>query len=791
MSRWRIYRQRVVNALRDVKHSRVVLLLADAGFGKSIALQQFLQNDDEPYLYFRVPPETTTLFGFLRGLTESLEPFIPGAHLSLTMAYERAMQSETPFVELANWFGEYLRDATLRIAIDDLRNATSESVADFLLRATARTPSGVKWTIAARPSRFSATPWLARGDVDLPIDESVLRFMPAELEELARHSRLSLSRDRLDEIFRVTGGWPAADALALVRPEILAVRDHELSREQLYEKLAQAVFEYHDVATRELLLQTAIYSRIHTDVLRADGSEKRFYTLLETDGIYIDDLGAGTYRYDSLLRGHLLRKLQALPDLEISAYARAAAASERTGRWEDALGFHRKVNAADAIQRILTERGFALLDTGALEIVESSIQAVAEAGLDGDPHILALRAVLDSERARFDAAEAWFTLAIDQIADEGFRLHVVNRYALDLLRRGRVDCIELLERSVETAAQTRHELYPLLCGTLATAYVLVDRFDDARKLIAQAIPLLRPPLPDASRARGFHQAAYVALRCRDIYNAERYALKALEIAVGNNLYYTATRAASILYEIAYLWEVNSTQALAYIEKVASFALRSGEALAREWALIGAYYIQAERGNAEMMSEIERSFDVADVLQMRDETTTALLPGRALRATWSGDFQAAYRLLVQSAEEQATPDRRALRSAEVALYAAAAGLREPASEALRSARQDLPAAGDNKLAIQALAYALIAASLLGEREIRSALRSDDRLEGLPPPLAALLRAADVLDDCVRGRSNHHKLLEALGELHAFELAGIARMVEALPGIPTLSRRVAKL
>ncbi|MGH7327793.1 MAG: hypothetical protein ACREJX_05535, partial [Polyangiaceae bacterium] len=359
MSRWRIYRERIVDVLRGAKKSRVLLLLAEGGFGKSIALQQFLQNDGEPYAYYRVQPETTTLFGFLRGLTESLEPFIPGAHLSLTMAHERAMQSQTPFVELANWFGEHLRDATLRIAIDDLRNASSDAVIDFLLRATARTPPAVKWTIAARPSRISAITWRARGDVDVPIDESVLAFTKAELEHLARHCRVSISGSRLEQIFGATEGWPSAAALALVRPDAVAAGDRKVPRDELYATLAQAAFGRHDVATRELLLQTAVYSSMHEDVLRADGIVARFTELFETDGIYIDELGGGRYRYDSLMRAYLLRQLEAAPDLQASAYVRAAAACERMGRWEDALAFHRKANASDASARILAERGFA------------------------------------------------------------------------------------------------------------------------------------------------------------------------------------------------------------------------------------------------------------------------------------------------------------------------------------------------------------------------------------------------------------------------------------------------
>src|SRR5579872_6369536 len=104
MNRWRIYRERVVERIRSSKTNRVLLLLAEAGFGKSVALRQFLDGEHEPCAFYRVPPETTTLLGFLRGLTEALEPYVPGAHLSFTMAYERAMQSQTPFAELATWF---------------------------------------------------------------------------------------------------------------------------------------------------------------------------------------------------------------------------------------------------------------------------------------------------------------------------------------------------------------------------------------------------------------------------------------------------------------------------------------------------------------------------------------------------------------------------------------------------------------------------------------------------------------------------------------------------------------
>ena len=793
MSRWRIDRERIADVLDTLKHNRVVLLVAEAGFGKSITVRQHLERELQPYAFFRVPPETATLLAFLRGLTEALDPFIPGAHLSLTMAYERAMQSRTPFLELANWFCEHLRDASMMIVVDDLHNASSEHIADFLSRATDETPVGIKWILAARPTAtFSAAPWLARGNVDWPIDEAVLRFTPAELSALAKHAKLNVSERTLKKVLELTQGWPSAAALALVRSEELERAENRSSRSELYQALAQALLERYDPATQELLLDTSVYNVLDGDVLRADGRWAQFQKLFREDGIFIDEIGNGKLRYDGELRSYLLQILRERGEAhEKAAYQRAASACEAAGRWTECLGFYRKAGASQELLRILEQRGFSLVETGAQEVLESSIESLPEDVRDRDPSILALKAVLDSDRARFDTSEAWFRLAIHDLQDEALRLRIIYRYTLDLLRRGRLDCIELLEEAIESAAATKHELQPMLCATLATAYALAERFDDARALIAQALPLLKPPLPEALLARGYHQAAYVAVRCREIADAERYALKAREIAISSNLYDLAARASSILYEIAHAWNVNPSQALEYVENVASFALRSGDVAQQEWALVTAYYIEAERGDARMMSTIERSLDVADVLQMANETANALVPGQALRATWSGDFEHAYRLLVNGADSLQTADLRAMSWSEVALFAAAAGLREPANSALRSARSHLAAAGDGKLATQALAYALITASLLDVRESRRVMRADARLMKTRPPITALVRAADVLDQYWLGSGSQDDVLDALNELYAFDLAGIAMMLEAMPAVPKVSQTTRSL
>ena len=88
---WRIHRERIVARLHSSGAPRVSLLVAGAGFGKSIALRTIF-GAARDVAFYRVPADTATLLAFLRGLTDALEADVPGAHLSFAIAYERAIQ---------------------------------------------------------------------------------------------------------------------------------------------------------------------------------------------------------------------------------------------------------------------------------------------------------------------------------------------------------------------------------------------------------------------------------------------------------------------------------------------------------------------------------------------------------------------------------------------------------------------------------------------------------------------------------------------------------------------------
>jgi len=785
MHRWRIYRERVVERIRRSKANRVVLLLADAGYGKSVALRQFLDGEQDPCAFYRVAPDTTTLLGFLRGLSTALEPFVPGAHLSFTMAYERSMQSQTPFGELATWLGEHLRNATIRIAIDDLHNAGSDDIGDFLSHAIDASPRAIKWIIATRSSKaFSPSTWLAQREMDWPIDESELRFTSGEVAQLAQSVGMTFSPRGFDAALRTSDGWPSAAALALMQAETLPVLEIATAKAEVYDALARLVFEAQTEAAQRFLLETSVYRILEREVLRA--SDWHFQGLADApgwDGPYVEELGDGIYRYDSLFRDFLLRVLaEQGGDVERDALIRAAVAYERLERIPEAMEYHGRAATTSALTRLLSTHGLALIERGEADAVESVIHMLPEDQQHESPAILGLRAVIDSQAARYDTAEAWYRLALHDLDDERLRLRLVYRYSLDLLRRGRMDCIDLLEPAIVSALASGHDFHPLLCCTLATAYVRAGRNDEARTLVISALPKLAPSLTDSQRARAYHQAAFVALRIGDIKDAHTFASAVVEIAGPAGLYDVAARAYSILYEIAHVHEANPRKALEYVENVASFALKCGDAHIREWALIAAYYIEAERGAGTMMATIERSLNTANVLQMTDEATKALLPGQALRATWSGDFAHALRLLANTAADQDTSDRRALRWAEIALYGAASGNLEDAKAALDEARREMAGAPAGKYSAQALAYILLALSMFGQDAAWEDVRRDPRLGGLGLAIRALVHCAELLHIHWAQKRDHAGVLAALEDLRRHDMGGVAAMLEALPAHP---------
>ncbi len=406
--------------------------------------------------------------------------------------------------------------------------------------------------------------------------------------------------------------------------------------------------------------------------------------------------------------------------------------------------------------------------------------------------MLALKAALASLEESYDVSEAWFTMAIANAAEHE-RREIVIRYGMDLVRRGRDDVVVLLEAEA-SGAETRGspDADAALWALLGTAYVAAHRIDDARDAARRAIVRLPAVADDTVRARVLHQASYVALNDGDVQLAKSLAQRALARAEASFLYDLAARALSVLFNVAIIHEGDVGAARGALARLEEAGRKSGNDGLRLYAILNAYAIEVDAGDAAALERLNRQLVEMQVL-LTPMVSEGLLPAQALRAAWDGRFAHAYDLLAPGAQNLFDDDRVAYRWSEVAAYAAAAGKCDDARAAIARCRQMLERlTGEEPLAVRALAYVALALTLLDDD--RAALDAIARARAAASDgfvrMHALIETVAAFYDCRKGGSDALLALgDMLDELERCDLGGVARFIARLP-IGAVARRTTR-
>ena len=86
-------RRRVLERIASAAMQRVVLIVAPAGYGKSVALRQYLEGSRRAARTIQRLPDSASLLGFLRGFAEAIADVAPDARTTLAGAYEKNASS--------------------------------------------------------------------------------------------------------------------------------------------------------------------------------------------------------------------------------------------------------------------------------------------------------------------------------------------------------------------------------------------------------------------------------------------------------------------------------------------------------------------------------------------------------------------------------------------------------------------------------------------------------------------------------------------------------------------------
>jgi DNA-binding CsgD family transcriptional regulator/tetratricopeptide (TPR) repeat protein len=785
-----IRRPRVIERIASAAASRIVLIIAPAGYGKSVALRQYLETLPEgSFVRYDVHPENGSLLGFVRGLADALIDVAPAARKTVSGAYEKSASSSTPGSDLAMWMHAHVKAYTGTIAIDDLHVAEADpEVSRFLASLVERTKGRTRWIVASRSSLdLPVGSWLAYGESDLHVDERDLMFTLEEARETAKSVRVAVRDEELNEILTMTEGWPTALSFAL-RTSTRSVDLRNIAattREMVYRFLAEQVYASLAPEQRALLHLIGMLPEIDLEVVRVAGfaSTKATVEALRDRVSFIYPERPGVYRCHDLFREFLQHELELQGEEAVRrVQMQAAGALERSRHVAQALALYTRAGAQSDVLRVISHSGFDLIEQAHTDVVHAALDVLSADIRSSHPLVLGLRGLRAADMGRFDRAESLLQRAIAGCSqDHQLRAELSERLGV-LLFNQRKTVIGVLEAALLDGISdtVRGEIL----GLLAVAYAYDGRHELARDALDDATDLAASIESEEARARILHRAgmASVALDL-PLADVTTIFTQAQALATQRSMFGLAALSLGGLANIALLYEDDMTKYVWYAQQAANAAMKAGDRFSMQNALLQLIHAETMRGNAERVNALE--IQLAAVATTDASRLMILMPARAMRAAWRGEFEEAHRLLAGTAEKSFYAFDRVFNASMEALCGIAAGRRAASLALAQKTIADIEATdfqylhGERMAEFARLICAIVEAC--AGRNVNANRIMQRKAIGSGAQTEAMREVASAVCRMAKNTLLRPEVEDALSQLRTVGLAGIAdtthRAIEA--------------
>ncbi len=777
-----VLRPRIVDRIASAATQRIVLIVAPAGYGKSVALRHYLETlRGVAHARYDVRAENGTLLGFVRGFAEAVTDIAPAARKTVSGAYEKSRSSKTPGLDLAMWMHAHIKTFTGVIAIDDLHIAENDpEISKFLVSLIDRTKGRSNWIIASRSSLdLPVGSWLAYGEMDLNIDEQDLRFTIEEAREAAKASRVGVHDDELAEILSMTEGWPTALSFAL-RTSTRSIDLRNIAantREMVYRYLAEQVYQSLDDEERDLLHFIGYLPEIDVEVLRVAGyaKAKALIEALRDRVAFIYPERPGIYRCHDLFRDFLQHQVELEGEFAAERTARAAgAALEKAGQLAYALNVYAQASSSRDVLRILETSGFLLMEQGHADAVHAALDVLPQDLRATHPIVLGMRGLGEAHAGRYDRAESLLNRALARCEDAELRASLAVRLALISINLGR-DVVTLLEPLLgeELPGNLRADIVSLL----AVAYANANREAAAKSAIEEAEAFAGETDEVGERVKIWHRLGAAAMQLgMPAAIAQQYLTRSVTLASDSLMYGAAARAYGALANLVLFYEDDMTRSAWYAQQAMTAATKAGDRLALQTAVLQLITVESTRGNAERLLALERQFAetaTSDVTRM-----ALVIPTRALMSAWDGRFDDAHRMLFSVLDRIVYAWNQAYMSAACGLLLVVDGQRERGL-ALIAQALDLTCE-ESATFLHArrhmdLARLLCAATEALAGRVTNASRILQRVTGEAPVCEALREAVTMLLRAVKNPALRDEVFERLQLVQTMGYGGIAKLL----------------
>lgn len=365
VTRRRIIRRPRLTALLNESPARIKLLIAPAGYGKTMLAQEWLSEPDRRDVWYRGGPASADVAALAAGLSRAVESVIPGAGKRMRERIRAVGHPEEDVDLLAELFAEdveiWADDAWL--TIDDYHFALASSASErFVDLLTQQTGIQILLTSRRRPGWATARRVLY-GEIQV-IEQRALSMTDQEAMATLRRSD-----DSVAALLKRAAGWPAVIGLASLRePSSFAV-DHLPTA--LYDYFAEEILNETAEAIQGGLATLALARSFDDDLARALVGGQSSQTVREGVrlGVLVRDDG-GVYRVHPLLGEFLEMQLRA-DDSTVGPMAREVGRCLLyEGRPDDAFELAARFGDTKLMEEVVARSFDRLLSEGRLATID-------------------------------------------------------------------------------------------------------------------------------------------------------------------------------------------------------------------------------------------------------------------------------------------------------------------------------------------------------------------------------------------------------------------------------------
>ena len=509
-------RPRLTERLHSYEDAPVTLIAADAGYGKTTLIADFLRDQRRPFVWYQLDHTdadpivflnyvTQGIRGIDEGFGDALLAYLAEANEELVRSPERAadllineilMTIEQPFVLVLDDYHHIGEDTPVHKIVDRILQYASEHL--HLVITTRDLPP---LAIMRRRTQSRA----------LVITRDDLLFNDDEVRELFRNTlKVELRDEELSEYRHRTHGW--ITALQLVRQiaeREIGTNGHERpdltdilkrSERDIFDYFAEEVFSREDDATQKLLLNLSLLESLplhHCSLVFPEFRCSHALPEIAQKNVFLTvagDKGGEEYRFHPLFRDFLLRRLR-------SEIGHAGVVEERNRiaglflkdeQWENAVHFMIEAGSHDSAAEVIANRGQEWIKAGAVMSLAAFAEKIPDESLDKYPWSLLHIAEIARLQGETERSMSLLNRAVRLFAEQKDAVgeaEALHSLASTERRRNRPsDALAILEKA-EKLVSADSETYLKCLNTRGLCLILEGNWNEAEQQFRAALEL--------------------------------------------------------------------------------------------------------------------------------------------------------------------------------------------------------------------------------------------------------------------------------------------------------------